>query len=106
MDLYSSKVAELSSGSAKSQISVSLSHLSRSDKAFLGYLLKNGILSFRPIDIAKRIKKSNRTIAIYAASLSENGFLIPALKNKRITSYSLDSFASDNQAEILEELKK
>lgn len=106
MDLYSSKVAELSLGSARSQISASLSHLSKADKAFLGYLLKNDISAFRPIDLVKKVKKSNRTIAIYAASLSENGFLIPSLKKKRITSYSLDSFASDNKEEILDELKK
>jgi Fic family protein len=106
MDLCSSKVAELSLGSARSQISASLSHLSKRDKAFLGYLLKNDISSFRPIDLVKRIKKSNRTIAIYAASLVENGFLLPSLKKERITSYSLDSFALENKSEIIDELKK
>lgn len=101
VELYSSKVAELSEDEASNSIKVSLSRLREKEIGLLRYLLKNNIYSFRPIDIAREIGVNNKTIINRTAGLVEAGFVIPKLANQRIISYELTEYAKENRENIL-----
>lgn len=89
MELYSSKVVLSVSSEVSKAGEASLSYLSKTEKDFLSYLLKHHFKKFKPIELARPLKVSARTIANWSAGLSKNGFLKPNLVKKRITSYSL-----------------
>lgn len=87
--LHATRAVELATASAQERMEPSLSHLSIKERAFLEYLESHGIKTFRPIDIAGKMKVSNRTVVNWASSLVKNGILIPDLSGKRILSYSI-----------------
>ena len=87
--LYASKVLSIALEESKGNEQERLSHLSKKAKDFLNYLDKNNILSFAPIDLAKKLKVTNRTIINWCSELVNNGYLRPVIVNKRIRHYEL-----------------
>lgn len=106
VELYSSKVYELSKDTEQSDISQSLSFLNSKEKAFLSFLLKKKICTYKPIEMSKIMNVSNRTIVNWSASLANQGFIIPQIANKRILSYSLSSFIKQREKALLNFLCK
>ena len=101
MELYSSKVLELSLSSIENTIEGSVSHLNVKEKNFLKYILNKNINDLIPIELSKKLNVTNRTIVNWCSKLSMNGFLIPNLVNKRIRSYSITEFVKNNKKEII-----
>ena len=101
MELYSSKVLELSLSSIENTIAGSVSHLNVKEKNFLKYILENNINDLIPIELSKKLSVTNRTIVNWCSKLSMNGFVIPNLVNERIRTYSLADFVKKNKKEII-----
>ena len=87
--LYASKVLSIALEESKGNEQERLSHLSKKAKYFLNYLDKNNVLSFAPIDLANKLKVTNRTIINWCSELVNNGYLKPVIVNKRIRHYEL-----------------
>ena len=87
--LYASKVLSIALEESKGNEQERLSHLSKKAKYFLNYLDKNNVLSFPPIDLANKLKVTNRTIINWCSELVNNGYLRPVIVNKRIRHYEL-----------------
>lgn len=100
MELYSSKVYELSKKNENDGIEESMSYLDKKDKDFLLYLLSNKINEYAPIDIAKDLKINNKTVINRSTKLVSGGFLIPEIVNERVRKYKLSEFAIENKQVI------
>ena len=87
--LYASKVLSIALEESKGNEQERLSHLSKKAKDFLSYLNRNNVLSFTPIDLANKLKVTNRTIINWCSELVNNGYLRPVIVNKRIRHYEL-----------------
>ena len=87
MVLYAKKVVEISLANAVDDPTPALTHLSLKERRFFDYLRKKKIDEFTPIEMAKAMKVSNRTIINWAVALAKNGLLEPQLVQKRIRSY-------------------
>lgn len=87
--LYASKVLSIAIEESNDNKQERLSHLSKKAKDFLNYLEKNNVLSFTPIELANKLKVTNRTIINWCSELVNNGYLRPAIVNKRIRHYEL-----------------
>jgi len=94
MELYSAKVVLSVNSEVTKAGEASLSYLTPKEKAFLSYLSKHQVKTFKPIELAKPLKVSARTIVNWSAALAKNGFLQPNLVKKRITFYSLTDLAN------------
>lgn len=105
VELYSSKVYELSKGSQLGGIDSSLSCLNAKEKDFLMFLLKKKFLEFTPIEVSKMLGVTNKTIINRCVKLTKNGFLVPNIVNQRIRSYSLSDFTKRNEKNIVLRLK-
>lgn len=101
VELYASKVCELSRTSIDDMLVSSLSHLNAKEKELLAFLLKNRMMEFTPIEVSKLIGVTNKTIINRCARLTANGFLLPNIVKERVRSYSLSEFAKQNKAYIL-----
>jgi len=101
VELYSTKVYELSKSTNSEDLHIALSHLKQREKDMLKILLKNNIYEFSPTDLSKIIKVTNKTIINRCANLVQNGFLVPKIKIERICSYSLSEFSKKNSKELL-----
>ena len=75
--------------SAADCTSVSLSHLGIKERRFHEYLAKRKISAFAPIEMAKAMKVSNRTIINWCAALCKVGLLEPEVVGSRIRSYKV-----------------
>lgn len=101
VELYSSKVLEISKQTQDEGVSNSLSHLSKKEKDFLKFLIENNKIEFTPIEISQLLNMTNRTVINRCAKLVENGFVIPNLVKTRIRSYQLSEFTLNNKKQIL-----
>lgn len=101
VELYSSKVYELSKSTEQDNFSQSLSFLNPKEKAFLSFLLKKKIYTYKPIEMSRMLNVSNRTITNWSISLANQGFILPQIANKRILSYSLSALTQQNKKELL-----
>ena len=101
MELYSNKVLELSQSSVESTIEGSISYLNSKEKLFMKHILKNSVNSIVPIEMAKVLNVTNKTIVNWCSKLAAHGFISPNLVNKRIRSYSLSQYVKDNKATII-----
>lgn len=101
MELYSSKVYELSKASTSDELMVSLSYLNAKEKELLLHLLTNRMFEFTPIEVSKQLGVTNKTIINRCAKLTTNGFLIPNIVKERVRSYSLSEYAKSNEKQIL-----
>lgn len=105
MELYSKKVYELSNQVKRNNVSANLTHLNIKERDFLLYILKNNFREFTPIELAKKMNVTNRTIINRTTNLVNNGFIVPVLVNKRIRSYALSEYTKKNKNDIIENLK-
>lgn len=103
VELYSSKVCELSAGAGQDGLAAGLSHLSAKEKSLLAYLLENRIYTFTPIEISRQIGVTNKTVINRCAALAANGFLVPNLVKERIRSYDVSDFAKAGEEYIVKE---
>lgn len=87
--LYASKVLSIALKETSNNEDERLLHLSKKAKSFLGYLKKHNVTKFAPIDVASKLKVTNRTIINWCAELANNGYLKPILVHKRIRQYEL-----------------
>ena len=101
VELYSSKVCELSENAGRDELAVSLLHLSVKERNLLAFLLENRIYSFTPIEISRQIGVTNKTVINRCAALTANGFLIPNLVKERIRSYDVSDFAKAGEEYIV-----
>jgi len=104
MELYSSKVCELSLSSTEDELVGSLSYLNAKEKELLVFLLKKQLSEFTPIEVSKLLGVTNKTIINRCAKLTANGFLVPNIVKERIRSYSLSEFAKRESKQILKRL--
>lgn len=104
VELYSTKVCELSKQSNERELLAGLSYLGEKEKAFLCFLLRKCCYEFTPIAVSHLLKVTNKTVINRCTKLAAHGFLIPVLVKERIRSYRLSSFTRENEARILEEL--
>ena len=87
MVLYAKKVVEISLSNAVSDLTSALTHLSFKERRFFDYLMRKKIDEFTPIEMAKAMKVTNRTVINWSVALAKNGLLEPQLVQKRIRSY-------------------
>lgn len=87
--LYASKVLSIALKETSNIENERLLHLSNKARMFLEYLKRHNILKFAPIDLAAKLKVTNRTIINWCAELVNNGYLKPVLVNKRIRRYEV-----------------
>lgn len=102
--LYSNRVCDLQTSTAKDDVKSSLSYLNGKEKSLLTLLLQNHKREFTPIELSKEVGVTSKTIISRLASLSKNGFVVPQLVNQRIRSYALSDFAKNYETEILKEI--
>lgn len=88
--LYSSKVLSIALNKNQEIEKERLSHLTKKTKIFLEYLRKHKISQFTPIELASKLKVTNRTIINWSSELVKNGYLTPILINKRIRQYKVN----------------
>jgi len=100
MELYSSKVCELSQQSSSDILTDSLSHLNRREKEFLAFLLENRFYEFAPIEVSRMLNVTNKTVINRCAKLSSHGFLNPVIVNTRVRSYRVSDYTRGNEKEL------
>ncbi|MDD6798354.1 MAG: Fic family protein [Clostridia bacterium] len=106
VELYSSKVYEISKETGREDLYAGLSYLTAKEKQFLAYLLEKHLIEFTPIDVSKMLGVTNKTIINRCAALATNGFLVPVIVKERIRSYRLSDFAKSNEKDILKLLSE
>ena len=78
---------DISLANAVSDLTSALTHLSFKERRFFDYLMRKKIDEFTPIEMAKAMKVTNRTVINWSVALAKNGLLEPQLVQKRIRSY-------------------
>ena len=87
VELYAQKASSLAITSSGEALDASLSHLKPRVREFFEYLLENSVDEYTPVDMAKALGVSNRTIINWSAELAKNGLVEPVLVKERIRSY-------------------
>lgn len=87
VQLYAQRTSELAGEVARSRLLASLSHLSPKERAFYDYLLDEGIEKFAPIEVARNLDVTNRTVINWSCALAKVGLLEPQMVKQRIRSY-------------------
>ena len=105
VELYSTKVCEISQETGEESLFVSMSYLNKKEKDLLDFLIEKHLYEFTPIEVSKMLGVTNKTIINRCAKLSGNGFLVPIMVKQRIRSYRLSNFARENEKKILNHLK-
>lgn len=104
VELYSSKVCELTKESTTDELAGSLSYLNTKEKNLLKFLIDNRMFEFTPIEVSKKLGVTNKTIINRCVKLTSNGFLVPNIVKERIRSYSFSSFTKNNEKQILSKI--
>lgn len=89
LELYSIGVINSIKSNKDNKLEKTLSHLNKKEKEFYYYLIDNEIDTYIPIDIAKQLNVTNRTIINWSSKLCINGLLKPNIVKERIRSYTL-----------------
>ena len=89
VELYAQRASELAESASGKDAEAALSHLGPKERAFYEHLVESGAEEFRPIDEARSLGVTNRTIINWCAKLAAAGFLEPQLVNERIRSYKV-----------------
>lgn len=103
VELYSGKVRKLSGASGGANVEEGLSYLKKKEKELLAYLVANKLEEFAPIEVAKALKVTNKTVINRCVALTQNGFIVPVLVKERVREYRLSALAKEN-ADLLAEL--
>ena len=93
MELHANKALELATDASGTQREAGRSFLSSKEQAFLDYLVRHHIHTFTPVEMAKPMHVTNRTIINWCAKLVENGMLLPKVDGKRIRCYQVTELA-------------
>lgn len=88
-ELYTNKIVLTIKDELNNVESLRMNNLSKSAYKFLVYLKRNKITTFAPIDLAKKLNVSNKTIINWSVELVNNDYLKPILVNKRVRSYKV-----------------
>ena len=104
VELYSTRVYELSKESGEDDLFSGLSYLNVKEKELLLFLVKKHLYEFTPIDVSKMLGVTNKTIINRSAKLSSNGFIVPVIVKERIRSYKLSNFTRANEKKIIKYL--
>ncbi len=104
VELYSTRVCELSKETEEAELLVGLSYLKVKEKDLLRFLIQNRLYEFTPIEVSKQIGVTNKTIINRCVALSKHGFLIPVIAKERVRSYRLSDFTKTNEYHILNHL--
>lgn len=104
VELYSTRVYELTKESGDENLFAGLSYLNAKEKELLVFLIRKHLYEFTPIDVSKMVGVTNKTIINRCAKLSSCGFLVPVIVKERICSYRLSNFARTNEKKILRQL--
>jgi hypothetical protein len=78
-------------------LEAALSHLNPKERAFYDRLTTSGVEEFRPIDVAREIGVTNRTVINWCAKLAANGLLEPQRVRERVRSYRVLLPYADNE---------
>lgn len=105
VELYSSKVCELSRDASHDDLYASLSFLNSKEKALLREILERHLYEFTPMEMSRLIGVTNKTVINRCVKLAANGFIVPNLVKERIRSYSVSTFAKANERAIIELIK-
>ena len=96
VELYAQRASEIADSASSAASEASLSHLRPRERAFYERLIDSGIEEFRPVDAAREIGVTNRTVINWCAKLAANGLLEPQLVRERVRSYRvLRPYAGD-----------
>ena len=95
MELHANKAVEMVCDKTKAADEAGRSYLNFKERKFLDYLRQHKLTTFAPVELARLMKVSNRTIINWCAALVKNGFLVPDFAGERIRSYSLTSLGRD-----------
>lgn len=101
VELYSTKVREISKESAEGSLYESLSHLNSKEKEMLLLLLQRHLYEYTPIEVSKVNGVTNKTVINRSVKLAANGFVTPNIVKERIRSYKLSQYAIANEDTIL-----
>lgn len=93
MELHASRALELVASPEEAQAEAGRSFLNLKERRFLSYLAERKIETFAPVDLARALKVSNRTVINWCVALVKGGFLVPDACGRRIRSYSLTPLA-------------
>ena len=105
VELYATKVYELSVSSSGMQVLGGLSYLNAKEKALLQFLLQKNYREFAPAVVCKSFGVSSRTIINWAVNLVRHGFVSPDGATARVRKYALTPFALENCESILKEME-
>ena len=97
IELYSTKVLEISDNYSNQGVNEALSYLNTKEKELLIYLLENNYINFSPIELSKALNVTNKTIINRCAKLAANGFISPNIVKQRIKNYTLSEYARKNK---------
>lgn len=89
VELYAEKASAIAQSASEDSLQASLSHLKPRERQFYDYLVESGVTEFAPIDMARALGVSNKTIINWSSSLASHGLLEPKLVKQRIRSYSV-----------------
>lgn len=90
LELYSKGVLNSIKLNTNAKLTKALSHLNKKEIEFYNYLVDNNIETYIPIDIAKILNVTNRTIINWSSNLCANGLIKPNIVKERIRSYTLN----------------
>lgn len=88
MELHAAGALRIAEASDGKRRAVALAHLGKRERAFLAHLEAGGIRRFAPVDLAKPLGVTNRTIINWCAGLVRAGFLHPETGGRRIRFYA------------------
>ena len=106
VELYSTKVRQLSLEIRDEDIAGGLSHLSVRERDMLEYTIRNKLYEFTPIEVSKNIGVTNKTIINRCVALARNGYIIPVMINERIRSYRMSDYTIENSGQIVEVIER
>lgn len=93
VELYATKVCELSKETAENDLAASLSHLKPKEKELLQFLKKHHYKEFTPIEISRQLGVTNKTVINRCVNLTKQGFLTPKIVKERVRSYEMSEMA-------------
>lgn len=106
VELYSTKVRQLSLEIRDEDIAGGLSHLSVREREILEYTIRNKLYEFTPIEVSRSIGVTNKTIINRCAALARNGYIIPVMVNERVRSYRMSDYTIENSGQIVEVIER
>ena len=89
VELCAQKASSIVQSALDESLETSLSHLKAHERKFFEYLQSRGVTQYKPIDVARDLGVTNRTVINWSAALAKQGLVEPVLIRERIGSYRL-----------------